>query len=39
VIVSNPDGSWAVPRIWIGVHGLKAEQLKTLAEQYGWEKC
>jgi hypothetical protein len=39
VIVSTPDGSWAVPRIWIGIHGLRAEQLKTLADQYGWEKC
>jgi hypothetical protein len=38
-IVSTAGGSWRVPRIWIGIHGLKAEELEALAEQHGWEKC
>lgn len=38
VIVSTPDGSWNVPRIFIGIHGLKAIELPTLAKMYGWER-
>lgn len=30
--------SWQVPRIWIGMHGLKAAEVATLAERYGWRK-
>lgn len=32
-----PDvGCWLVPRIYIAVHGLKADELPALAEQYGF---
>lgn len=31
-------GAWRVPRIWIGIHGLKAVELPALAERYGWER-
>ena len=37
VLVSTPDGSWNVPRIFIGMHGLKAIELPALAEKFGWE--
>jgi hypothetical protein len=36
-IVSTKEGAWKVPRIWIGIHGLKAEKLQELAKQYSWE--
>ena len=39
VIVSTPDGTWDVPRIWIGFHGLKADELPELAARYGWPKA
>jgi hypothetical protein len=28
--------AWLVPRIYIAVHGLKADELPGLAERYGW---
>lgn len=31
-------GAWRVPRIWIGMHGLKSIELPALAERYGWER-
>ena len=30
-------GAWRVPRVWIGMHGLKAVDLPALAARYGWE--
>jgi len=38
VVVTVPGGSWHVPRIYIAMHGLKAEELKVLADKYGWKK-
>ncbi len=29
-------GTWAVPRVWIAVHGLKANELPALAGLHGW---
>jgi hypothetical protein len=29
-------GSWVVPKIYIAVHGLKADELPELAERYRW---
>lgn len=29
-------GSWKVPRVYIALHGLKAQDLPTLAQTYGW---
>jgi hypothetical protein len=34
VAVTVPAGSWRVPRIYIAVHGLKAEELPALAARY-----
>lgn len=30
-------GRWLVPRIYIAVHGIKAQELPELAERYGFE--
>jgi len=39
VPVRVPDvGCWLVPRIYIAVHGLKAEELPALAERYGFAR-
>jgi hypothetical protein len=38
VTVSTPGGRFAVPRIFIACHGLKADGLPALAERYGWER-
>ncbi len=37
VMVASPSGTWRVPRIYIAVHGLKADELPELAERYGFE--
>lgn len=29
--------AWLVPRIYIAVHGLKADELPELAGRYGWK--
>jgi hypothetical protein len=34
VVITTPAGSWRVPRIYIAVHGLKAEELPALAARY-----
>ncbi len=38
VVVTVPAGSWHVPRVYIAMHGLEAEELGALADKYGWEK-
>lgn len=38
VPVTNQDGTWRVPRIYIALHGLKSTQLAFLAQKYGWEQ-
>ncbi len=39
VPVTTPDGTWDVPRVYIGYHGLKAWELPELAARYGWPKA
>jgi hypothetical protein len=39
VRVEAPGGAWLVPRIFIAVHGLKADELPGLAERYGFERA
>ena len=36
ITVTIESRSWRVPRVWIGMHGLKAEDLPALAEKFGW---
>lgn len=36
IIVSGRG--WHVPRIFVAVHGLKGDDLPTLAERYGFER-
>jgi len=36
--VETPDGRFAVPRIFIACHGLKAADLPALAARYGFER-
>jgi hypothetical protein len=38
VTVETPDGRFAVPRIFIACHGLKAADLPALAARYGFER-
>jgi len=38
VTVATPDGRFAVPRIFIACHGLKAADLPALAARYGFER-
>jgi hypothetical protein len=38
VTVETPDGAFAVPRIFIACHGLKAADLPALAARYGFER-
>lgn len=37
VQVTTPGGSWWVPRAFIALHGIKAEDLGALADRYGWK--
>ena len=36
VPVETAAGTWLVPRIYIAVHGLRADELPALAERYGF---
>ena len=36
VKVTTPAGSWQVPRHYIGLHGLRAEELPSLAKRYAF---
>lgn len=36
--VQAPGGTWAVPRHYIALHGLKAEELPELAKKYEFKK-
>jgi hypothetical protein len=36
VPVETPAGTWLVPRIYIAVHGLKADELPALARRHGF---
>lgn len=38
VRVRTPVGTWRVPRHFIALHGLKAEELPALAKTFEWEK-
>ncbi len=38
IAVSVPVGTFLVPRHFIALHGLKAEDLPALAEIYGFER-
>jgi len=38
VVITTPQGSWKVPRIFIAMHGIKERDLATLAQEHGWEK-
>jgi hypothetical protein len=37
-LVTTPDGSWQVPRVWIAVHGLKPHELPALARAHKWKQ-
>lgn len=37
VVVTTPSGSWNVPRAFIALHGLKGEDVGSLADKYGWK--
>ena len=37
VIITVKAGSWRVPRAWVGMHGIKADEVAGLADKYGWE--
>lgn len=32
------EGAWIVPRHYIALHGIKADEVKRLAEWFGWEQ-
>ena len=36
--ILGQDGAWFVPRAWIAFHGLRAEDVPRLAQQYGWAR-
>lgn len=36
-VIGSPR-SFRVPRVFVGMHGLRAEELPALAEKYGWEE-
>jgi hypothetical protein len=36
--VTAPAGTFMVPRHFVALHGLYAEELPALAERYGWER-
>jgi len=38
LLVTTPDGSWWVPRIFIAAHGVQSVQVPALATLYGWPK-
>jgi hypothetical protein len=38
VMITVPEGSWRVPRIFLAVHGVKADELPALAERYGFPR-
>jgi hypothetical protein len=38
VNLTTPEGTWAIPRHYIALHGLKAAEVPSLAARYGWEK-
>ena len=37
VVVRTSAGGWRVPRHYIALHGLMAEELPALAAKYGWK--
>ena len=39
VKVRTPAGAWLVPRHWIALHGLAAQELPDLAARYGWSSA
>lgn len=39
VKVTVAGEAWDVPRVYIAMHGLKAQALPVLAEKYGWRKA
>ena len=39
IVVHTPDGSWEVPRLYIGFHGLRADDVPALAAKYGWARA
>jgi hypothetical protein len=38
IVVTTPTGSWKVPRHYIALHGLKADELSTVGERLGFGK-
>ena len=38
VEIHTPEGVWRVPRHYIALHGVKAENVPQLAAHYGWER-
>lgn len=38
IVVTTPDGSWRVPRIYIAAHGIAGAEVRTLAEVFAWER-
>lgn len=38
ITVTTPRGSWNVPRHYIALHGLKANELPELAQLYSFER-
>lgn len=38
IVVTTPDGSWKVPRHYLALHGLKADELSSVAERLGFDK-
>jgi len=37
-LVFSPFSAWRVPRVYIFAHGLKAQDLPSLAQHYGWSR-
>lgn len=35
VLITVPEGSWYIPRIYLAVHGAKGSDLPALAARYG----
>lgn len=38
IVLETPSGCWAIPRHYIALHGIKAEDVPALAALYGWAK-
>jgi len=37
ILLTTPEGQYSVPRHYIALHGIKAEELEELGQKYGWK--